>query len=275
MALILQIPDLDDVDSPYASMNDYRYGFPLESLVALYLLQDGTVGQAYSGSIRDASGKGNDGTLLANSAVPVQQSYGLAFGGAGGFRTPIPAAAPYTVVEVVRQRIATSGSVYAVPGYHAPTGTLDGASNYGPGGAGLVITQDIQFASDVGKLNVGLFAAGSQPFPGSQSRRQAGPITLASEQSFMSLGYAVDRNTDRLDFRTTGGATFQTNVTAVNNVARNQAGFHAFGMFKNGAAPVGDVCLAAVFNRALSAPELDAVLATAKTLVSARGFPVV
>jgi hypothetical protein len=267
MTLRIKYTGADFSGSGLPKLRRTRFGFDADSLAALYLLQDGSAGAPYTGVVVDSSGKGKNASLLTASQPPVRQSYGMGLPYGGGLIAPIVAVAPYTILFVARQSVGNAPRTdVPYPGFHTHTGGLQGI-NYGAGSA-LTVNMDISGATN--RLPIGLFAT-SAVFSGSVLK-SAAPIPAVNEQSVFGAGYAVDSTTDRLDFRSTPGAVFRTDIAAVNNIARNATGNHVFGLLNAGGAgiPTGDLLLAAIYNRALTAAELDTELANAKAVCSAR-----
>lgn len=124
MSFKLIIPGADFSGLGNPKVESYIEGFPADGLSALYLLQDGMVGQAFAGEVQDSSGNEHHAALIANSQAH-QVATGLAnvaspgdpVNRGFGALSPVEISDRFTIFGISRDLFpATSGvSVYAMP----------------------------------------------------------------------------------------------------------------------------------------------------------------
>lgn len=69
MSFRITLAGVDASSSKLPVVQNTLFGLPADDLVALYLCEDGEVGENYTGAITDATQNGNHGTLISLSAV--------------------------------------------------------------------------------------------------------------------------------------------------------------------------------------------------------------
>jgi hypothetical protein len=271
------LPDLDDSRSPFAPLVASKYGFPADSLRALYLMtgqhSDGAL--ISGGNVTDYSGLANHASYQVGGNA-YQRSWGQDFvDNGGGIITPIPVNASYTTVLVARQTHSEGPTTARFPVFSAPSSALAAttASFNSPTANGLYLTEQMSVAG-AGKLDLGLFVRNSE-FDGDTSPRKGVVRDLVSSMSFFAMAVSVNFETNVINFVSSAGSYSITDAD-VSALVEAGSGFHSFGLFRLDTQPLpGALCLAAIHNVAYPMESLKQIFANARRLVRRRGVEVV
>lgn len=272
-SIILNMSGADDSNAAYGGLIEYRSGFLANGLRALYLMQDGTAGQAFTGAVKDFSGYGNDGTLLPLSSV-IQSGLGLTINGPKGvaIRSSLDYAADsFTVITVQRQ---TNGQPPNAPNtfFHSSSAALgENGINFPPNDKSVNLSYDTR-GVPAGVVSLGI--SSPQRAFANGAARLAG-LRNGDATGYFAVGMSWDRAAGYFVFQSWAGS-FTYPDPQVSAVMTAVGGKHTVGLWGLGEGGAqGQVCLAALYaGVAMNPADLETARQNAITLVAARGLQV-
>ncbi|TXC69782.1 hypothetical protein FSB78_01530 [Sphingomonas ginsenosidivorax] len=273
MAFSIMVPGVSARGSGLPIVGQYLDGmgtFPARNLLALYLLQDGAIGEAFAGPLADRGLFGRHGTLIAGS-MPKRTAAGMDSYGAGDkgwmVDTNVPMDGSFTIGIVAKSSQVQPASGFPTfwgPRAHiASVPLLDGGVTTGP-----ILDFGVQAAD---KFNAALYRAGGWApdagvlkdllHPVASTTRTATGVSYKAETGRWVMANAT-HSTEWTD-KPAGDALIALGTT------------HAFGAtrFYDGT-PSGELNLAVVYRRAKTADEMQPMLAAMRATVAARGVQV-
>lgn len=123
MALKFVIPGADFSGLGNPRVQSYLEGLPADNLAALYMFEQGTVGEAYPGPATDYSGNERAAPLIGGGSLfktagGVANSLAAERNAGGGIITPVSVTSQFTVFGVHRNLIAWDGVLSEIYGIH-------------------------------------------------------------------------------------------------------------------------------------------------------------
>lgn len=265
MSVIIRIPGADFSESGLPKLQREIHGILADNLVGLYLMEDGTNGQAVT-TLTDSSGNGNHAELYAGTTAATKQSYGLETAGIIGsaYNTGITQTAEFTVIACLKHKVAEVD--YA--GY--PTFFTDTAGGFSSGhGQRLALN----IALSGGGINtVGTYDA-SDVILGTGRRLIPSSKQISSEPFVVALGVSKQEGVAKLQSVTGYNFTATGKSAEIATKYDNLTSKMLIGIWPHGAdAPIaGEVYAYAIYDKLLSDVEIAQAMTAIKARVQLRG----
>ncbi len=266
MSVIIRIPGADFSNSNLPKLQRQIHGIIADNLVGLYLMEDGTNGQAVT-TLTDSSGNANHAELYDGLTAATKQSYGLETAGVIGaaYDTGITQTAEFTVIACLKHKVAEVD----YSGY--PTFFTDTAGGFSSGHAQR-LALNIDMNTEPTYNTVGVYNFGSEII-GSVRKLIPSSAQLGSEPFVVALGVS----------KQSGVATFQSvtgyNFTATGKSAEIAAKYDnltskmLIGIWPHSTdAPIdGEVYAYAIYDKLLTDEEISQAMTAIKARVELRG----
>ena len=132
MSLIIKIKGADYSGKGLPKLSRTIQGFPVDNLHALYLFNDGQVGESFAGPFLDSSGNANHATIAPRFPLPLKQESGLVSAGNNGFflDTKYSGNKSFTAILVIKSNPDTSNSFLASLDAVTSNGNVNAESGY-------------------------------------------------------------------------------------------------------------------------------------------------
>jgi hypothetical protein len=272
MTMRIRIKGADFSGLGLPKFHKLRYGFPVESLSALYLLEDGTLDASVSTAL-DYSGNGRDAPLITGSAAIAKKSYGVGtvdddVGRGFLFKTPVTmGASSFSVVTAHRYKGALGANHFPVVHQASTAMSSEDLANSN-GGAPVAMTLDCAASGAA----IGHQLYGPAQFNGSGYTKSFS-VPAADRFQWACAAWSFDKDTGKFIYRSGGSGGETIDLTHVGAAVIASTGKHCFGM----AAFIalndcdGDLGLAALYSSAKDAADLDALIDAAKARMLLRG----